>query len=166
VARLLGAELLRGDPDALIHGAAPLESAGRRRSHVLDNPKYVKELAGTGATACICPPRYSSRVPSGVAVLECAEPYRAYALYLAAVYPSALRPSTIVTDGWGPEALVHPEAMVEEGVKVEPGATVGPRAEIGRGTTVGAGAVIGAAVAIGRDCHIGPQSTSPAFSPW
>ena len=93
VAELVGARLVRGDPDALILGAAPLEAADAGDLSFLDNPKYVKHLATTRATACLCQKRYAERVPERVAVLETAEPYRAYSRYLARAYPTALRPS-------------------------------------------------------------------------
>lgn len=154
VAALVGATLKRGDPETLIYGAAPLEAAGEGELCFLDNPKYVKHLAGTKAAACLCQPRYSERVPDKVAVLETAAPYRAYSTYLAQAYPFAMRPSGF----FGPSALsgtVHPEARLEEGVRVEPGAVVGARAEIGRGTVISAAAVIGQGVAVGRDTTIG-----------
>ena len=159
LAELIGAELVRGDPGAVIRGAAPLEAAGEDEVSFLDNPKYVKHLATTGAAACICQPRYSEHVPPRVGVLACTEPHRAYALYLAKAYPSALRPAETFAHGAYVQGSVHPDARLEDAVRVEPGAIVGARAEIGRGTTIGAGAVIGAAVAIGRDCHVGPQAT-------
>jgi UDP-3-O-[3-hydroxymyristoyl] glucosamine N-acyltransferase len=157
VAALVGAELARGDPDALIAGAAPLEAATAGDITFLDNPKYVKYLAATQATACLCHRRYSDRVPNGVAILETAEPYRAYSIYLANAYSAALKPATFVgsTDSRG---LVHPEAIVEEGARIEPGAVVGAHAEIGRGTLISAGVVVGEGVAIGRDGYIGANA--------
>lgn len=161
VARLVGAKLVRGDPSALICGAAPLDAAGEGEISFLDNPKYVKHLASTRATACLCPSRFADQVPPNVGVLESAEPYRAYSAYLAHAYPSALRPSGM----FGPrdasliEGTVHPEARLEGDVRVEPGAVIGARAEIGSGTTIAAGAVIGAGVAIGRDCFVGSNAT-------
>ena len=83
VATLVGARLVRGDPETLIHGAAPLEAADAGDLSFLDNPRYVKHLASTRASACLCQKRYAERVPAGVAVLETAEPYRAYARYIA-----------------------------------------------------------------------------------
>ncbi len=157
IASLVGAKLVRGDPDAVIVGAAPLELAGEGEISFLDNPKYVKHLTSTRATACFCQGRYVDRVPPDVAVLETPEPYRAHSAYLAKAYPSALRPQGF----FGPSEItgsVHPEAQLEENVRVEPGATVGARAEIGRGTVISCGAVIGEAVAIGRDCFIGANA--------
>jgi UDP-3-O-[3-hydroxymyristoyl] glucosamine N-acyltransferase len=157
VAELVAATLVRGDPDTLILGAAPLESAGEGDISFLDNPKYVRHLATTRASACFCQPRYTARAPAHMAVLETPEPYRAYSAYLAKAYPSALRPSGF----FGESELagtVHPEARLEEGVRVEPGAVVGARAEIGSGTIIASGAAIGEAVAIGRDCYIGANA--------
>jgi len=161
VANLTGARLRRGDPATPIAGAAPLETAAAGDLSFLDNPKYVKHLAGTAAAACLCQPRYAERVPPHVAVLEAAEPYRAYSAYLAQAFPAALRPRGYFegADGAAVRGAVHPEARLEEGVRVEPGAVVGARAEIGGGTLVGAGAVLAEAVAVGRDCVIGPGTT-------
>lgn len=159
IAALVGARLVRGDPDALIRGAAPLEVAREGDLSFLDNPKYVRFLAGTRATACLCQPRYAERMPAHVGVLETAEPYRAYSLYLASAYPAALRPSGICEAPASGLGTIHPDAHLESGVRVEPGVVIGARAEIGGGTVIAAGAQIGAAVAIGRDCHIGANAT-------
>jgi UDP-3-O-[3-hydroxymyristoyl] glucosamine N-acyltransferase len=156
VAEIVGARLRRGDPDALIGGAAPLDAAGEGEITFLDNPRYVPLLAETRATACLCRERHVARVPENVGVLETDDPYRAYGLYLARAYPRALRPDGAYTaDGEGVQGTVHPDAQLEEEVRVEPGAVIGARAEIGRGTVIAAGAVVAPAVAIGRDCHIG-----------
>ncbi len=157
VAELVGAKLTRGDPATLVLGAAPLESAEPGDLSFLDNPRYVKHLAATRASACLCQTRYAERVPTSVAVLETPEPHRAYSRYVAAAYPTALRPSGFfgTTELRG---IVHPEARLEPDVRIEPSAVVGARAEIGRGTVVAAGAVIGEAVAIGRDCFIGANA--------
>jgi UDP-3-O-[3-hydroxymyristoyl] glucosamine N-acyltransferase len=160
VAELTGARLARGDPEALILGAAPLESAVRGDVTFLDNPKYVKHLGSTEATACFCSAQYVDQVPTHVGVLESEDPYRAYTAYLARAFPGALRPAGAYGDT---EALLkgvlHPDADLENDVRVEPGAVVGARAEIGRGTTIAAGAIVGPGVAIGRDCFVGPGSS-------
>jgi UDP-3-O-[3-hydroxymyristoyl] glucosamine N-acyltransferase len=158
VARLVGAELTRGDPAAQICGAAPLESAGAGDLTFLDNPKYLPQLGATRAGACLCQAKHAARVPGRVAILETSDPYLAYAAYLAHAYPSAALPERF-TGVWRQaiNTTVHPEAMLEEGVRIEPGAIIGARAEIGGGTLIGPGAVIGEACAVGRNCLIGPQ---------
>jgi UDP-3-O-[3-hydroxymyristoyl] glucosamine N-acyltransferase len=157
VAELTGAHLVRGSPETLIEGAAPLETAGEREISFLDNPRYLEQLERTRAAACFCQKRYVDRAPKHAAVLESTEPYRAYSLYLAKAYPAALRPSGFFAEG-ELSGTVHARAMLEEGVRVEPGAVIGPRAEIGSGTVISAGAVIGEAVAIGRDCRVGANA--------
>ncbi|SEQ82376.1 UDP-3-O-[3-hydroxymyristoyl] glucosamine N-acyltransferase [Faunimonas pinastri] len=164
LSRLIGAPLVRGEPSLEVTGAAPLEAAGPGDVTFLDNPKYVRHLATTSAVACICSPRHTARVPEGVAVLETREPYRAYACYLAAAFPKALRPQgafggNAVGLGERHDGTVHPGAKLEDGVIVEFGAVVGPGVEIGRGTIISAGAVICEGVAIGRDCSVGPNAT-------
>jgi UDP-3-O-[3-hydroxymyristoyl] glucosamine N-acyltransferase len=157
VAELVGAKLLRGDPAAMVTGAAPLEAAEPGDISFLDNPKYVKHLAETRASACLCQARYADRVPPAAAVLATGQPHRAYARYTAAAYQSALRPGGL----FGTSELrgtIHPDARLEEGVRVEVGAIVGARAEIGSGTIVAAGAVVGEGVAIGRDAYIGANA--------
>jgi UDP-3-O-[3-hydroxymyristoyl] glucosamine N-acyltransferase len=159
VARLVGARLIRGDPASPIGGAAPLDSAGAEELTFLDNPKYLPQLAATQAGACLCQERHAAGVPAHVAILATAEPYRAYAAYLAHAYPAALRPESFAGRWTSAVAgTVHPEAQLEDGVRVEPGAVIGAGAEIGRGTLVGAGAVIGERSAIGRDCIVGPNA--------
>jgi UDP-3-O-[3-hydroxymyristoyl] glucosamine N-acyltransferase len=154
VAALTGSDLVRGDGDALVLGAAALSRAELGDVSFLDNPRYAGDLASTRALACFCRDRHVELVPPDVGILRTAEPHRAYSLYLAEAYPAALRPR-------GPfgeselRGVVHPKARLEDNVSVEPGAVIGARAEIGRGTIVSSGAVIGEAVAIGRDCFIG-----------
>jgi len=158
IAELVGATLMRGDPNAFILGAAPLEAAGEGEISFLDNPKYVRYLANTRAAACLCQGRYADRVPAHAAILETTEPYRSYSTYLARAYPSALRPPGFFGNS-KLAGIVHPEARLEDGVRIEPGAIVGARAEIGRGTVVAANAVVGEGVAIGRDCFIGANAS-------
>ena len=161
VAELVGARLVRGDPAALIRGAAPLESAGDGQISFFDNPRYAKHLAVTRATACLCSPRFVNKPPPHVGILESAEPYRAYSRYMAEAYPGALRPAGMFQDASGSlcRGAVHPEAKLEENVRVEPGATVGARAEVGRDTVIAAGAAVGTGVAIGRGCFVGAGVT-------
>lgn len=126
----------------------------------LENPKYVDQLAGVQATACLVAERYADRVPKGVAALVVREPSRACALVTARLYPEAARPGSWF-DGHGvsPSAHVHPLARLEENVVVDPGAVVGPHAEIGAGAVIGPNAVIGPWVRIGRMSAIGAGAT-------
>ena len=84
------------------------------------------------------------------------KPYRAFVAVARALFPAALRPSSLFgASGRAPAAHVHPSARIEAGVTIDPLAVIGPDAEIGSGTVIAAGAVIGPGVCIGRNCAIG-----------
>ncbi|HYF53442.1 MAG TPA: UDP-3-O-(3-hydroxymyristoyl)glucosamine N-acyltransferase [Salinarimonas sp.] len=161
LAALTGTTLPEGaDPDRLVEGVGPLETAGRDDVAYMDNPKYAEALTATGAGACLVSKRFAARVPAGTVALVTHEPYKAFARVLAHLYPSATRPqSAFGATGVSPGSFVHPTARLEPGVTVDPGAVIGPHAEIGTGTVIGAGAVIGPHVRVGRGCSISPNVT-------
>jgi len=156
IAEIAGAALPAGvDPDSIISGVAPLDSAGERDLAYMDNPKYAGALATTAAKACLVSRRFAAKVPAATIALVTEQPYRAYAEVLARLYPVAARPaSAFGASGVSPGSFVHPTARLEHGVIVDPGAVIGPGAEVGSGTVIAAGAVIGPQVRIGRDCSI------------
>ncbi|GAB4533027.1 MAG: UDP-3-O-(3-hydroxymyristoyl)glucosamine N-acyltransferase [Roseibium sp.] len=153
------AELVRGDPKAMIEGVAPLEDAGSGTLVFFDNTAYLKQLEGTTAAACLVGRKHKDKVPEGVAVLMCADAYRSWAKVLARLYPDAMTPREAGEASVSDKAVVDPGARLEENVTVEAGAVIGAGAEIGAGTVIRANAVIGKGVRIGRDCVIGPNST-------
>jgi UDP-3-O-[3-hydroxymyristoyl] glucosamine N-acyltransferase len=161
IAAIAGAPLPDGADEAgAISGAASLDTAGPGDLSYMDNAKYVDALASTRATACLVAQRYAAKVPAGTVALVTREPYRAFALVLARLYPSATRPgSAFGSTGISPGSFVHPSARLEQGATVDPGAVIGPQVEIGSGTVIGAGSVVGPEVRIGRDCSIGAGVT-------
>lgn len=146
--------------DRVLSDVNSLDRAGPCDLTFLDSPKYAGELPQTRAGACLTTERFAAVAPAGVAVLQSSEPFQAFVAVARALYPDALRPSSLFeVEGRAPEAVVHPSARIEYGVTIEPGAVIGPRAGIGAGTVIGSTAVIGADVQIGRDCSIGPGAT-------
>jgi UDP-3-O-[3-hydroxymyristoyl] glucosamine N-acyltransferase len=161
IAALTRAEPQRGAPlDRRICNIAPLDAAQVSDVTFLDNPKYLDELATTRAGACLLAPRFIAAAPDGLLVLVTPEPYRAFVAVARALFPDALRPSSLFgASGQAAGAHVHSSARVEAGVTIDPLAVIGPGAEIGAGTVIASGAVIGPRVAIGRDCAIGAGAT-------
>jgi len=146
--------------DRRITNIAPLDTARACDITFIDNAKYLDALAVTRAGACLLAPRFEAAAPEELAVLVTAEPYRAFVAVARALFPSALRPSSLFgASGRAPSAQVHASAHIETGVTIDPLAVIGPNAEIGAGTLVAAGAVIGPGVAIGRDSAIGAAAT-------
>ncbi|MBN9670756.1 UDP-3-O-(3-hydroxymyristoyl)glucosamine N-acyltransferase [Roseibium aggregatum] len=151
------AEVARGEGTLEITGVAPLEEAGPGSLVFFDNTAYLKQLETTTAAACLVGKRHKDKVPEGVALLVCADPYRSWAKVLAKLFPAAMVPKDDVDPFVSERAAVDSQARLEPGVTVEPGAVIAAGAEIGTGTVIRANAVIGRGVKIGRDCVIGPN---------
>jgi UDP-3-O-[3-hydroxymyristoyl] glucosamine N-acyltransferase len=148
------------DPDRVVRDVAALDQAGPGDLTFLDNPRYLGELKRTRAAAALVSPRNAGAAPATCAVLMVAEPYRAIALVMAKLYPSAVKPGSVFGEtGVSPAAYVHPSARLEPGVIVDPGAVIARGAELGAGTIIGPNAVIGPGVRIGRDGSVGASTT-------
>lgn len=161
VASLVGAELRRNpSPGRAVTGIAALDHAGPADLAFLDNLKFTRQACDSSAGACLTSERFTEFVPAGTALLIAPQPFHAFVIAARALYPGALRPSSIFErKGVAPGAAVHASAHLESGVTIDPGVVVGPGAEIGSGTIIGANAVIGPDVRIGRNCNIGANAT-------
>ena len=161
IAALTRAKLRDGDPaERRIGNIAPLDTATPGDITFLDNSKYLGDLAGTRAGACLIAPRFAASAPRGVAVLETPHPYPAFVAVTRALFPAILRPSSLYgVSGRATASHVHHTARLEANIVLDPLAVIGPRAQIGSGTVIAAGAVIGPDVCIGRDSAIGAGAT-------
>ena len=152
-----GSELPPGADGAhLIEDVRPLNEAGPSHIAFLDNRKFLEQLSGTTAGACLVAPVFVDRVPAGTVALKTKVPYRGFAQLLQKFYPQAMQP--LIARG-GSATAIDPTAVLEDGAILEPGVVVGPEARIGAGTRIAAGAVIGARVCIGRNSYIGALVT-------
>src|SRR3954467_9365048 len=100
IAALTGACLV--DParaDQQVRGLASLDEAGPMHLAFFDNLKYADQLASTKAGACLVSPRFEASVPSHVAVLRAAQPFRAFVLLARELHREALRAQSWL--GWG-----------------------------------------------------------------
>jgi UDP-3-O-[3-hydroxymyristoyl] glucosamine N-acyltransferase len=161
IAELTRAKPRAGDPlDRRISNIAPLDTAVGTDISFLDKSRFLEALALTRAGACFVSPRFEAQAPQGLAILVTPEPYRAFVAVTRALFPEALRPSSLFgVKGRSRDAHVHPSARLEANVTVDPLAVIGADAEIGAGTVIAVGAVIGPGVRIGRDCAIGGGAT-------
>ncbi len=164
VAKLTGADQPPASARARrIVNVAALDSAGPSDLSFLDNKNYAPAAAGTHAGACLATAALAKELPAHLTALIVREPYCAFVQVARALFPQALRPSSLYDAGEAPRAHagahVHADARLEDGVTVDPGAVVGPHAEIGAGTVIAANAVIGPEVRIGRECAIGAGAT-------
>jgi UDP-3-O-[3-hydroxymyristoyl] glucosamine N-acyltransferase len=165
IAKLTGAELRRNaDLGRTIAGIATLDQAGPSDLVFLDHAKFSEQARTSAAGACLTNQRLAECVPSSVALLVAEKPFQAFVDVARALFPNALRPSSLfagdgAAEGVAPGAILHPSARLENGVTIDPGAVIGAGAEIGSGTVIGANAVIGSNVRIGRNCAIGPNAS-------
>ncbi|MBV8448222.1 MAG: UDP-3-O-(3-hydroxymyristoyl)glucosamine N-acyltransferase [Hyphomicrobiales bacterium] len=160
VAALVGAPLKPEYGDKFVRGLAAVDRAKDDELTFLENPHYLEALSRSRALACLVAEKNAARVPEAVVALVVKDPYRSFARVAGAMFPTALRLTSICgTQGVSPSSHVDATARLEAGVIVDPGAVVGPGAEIGSGTLIAANAVIGPSVRIGRDCSVGPGAS-------
>ena len=156
IAALTGATLPDASASARrIDNVAPLDMAGPSDLSFFDKQRFAATASVTHAGACLTSAAYAGRLPASTVALVVGKPFHAFVAVARALFPQALRPSSLYEATGTKGAHVHAEARLEVGVTVDPGAVVGPRAEIGAGTVIGPNAVIGPDVRIGRDCAIG-----------
>ena len=100
-----------------IRGLASLDEAGPSHLIFFDNLKYAGQLAQTRAGACLVSERFAATVPSHVAVLRAADPFRAFVTVARAFHADSLRPpSWFGTSGIAASAVIHPTAHLEDDV--------------------------------------------------
>lgn len=142
----IGAEAV-GDPGLVIHSAHTLEEAGAGQVSFVANPKYLKQLETTRASAVIVGPGVAGG--RGLALLRAADPYYAFMQAVVALHGHRAHPHA----GIHPRAHVDPTATVGAGSVLYPGVYVGPRAAVGRDCVLYPNAVVY------DDCVLGDRVT-------
>jgi UDP-3-O-[3-hydroxymyristoyl] glucosamine N-acyltransferase len=151
VAKAAGGTLGEAAPAGLmLHGVAPLQTAGEGQVSFLDNRKYIDALAASRASAVIVSQTMLAHVPQGCVPIVTREPYLGWAGVAALFHP--LPPTR---PGIHPTALVDPQASIDPTAEIGPYAVIGPQASIGPRCQIGGFAVVGPGVVIGADCRIG-----------
>jgi UDP-3-O-[3-hydroxymyristoyl] glucosamine N-acyltransferase len=139
---------LHGDPNTVINGIAPLETAQPGQISFLSHPKYQSLLEKTGAGCVIVSPGMAAKAAARGACVATADPY----LYFARLTQWVVRRDRI-----GHEPRIHPTAVIHPNATVSDSAKVGALTVIESGARVGAETVIASRVTIGRDCHVGDR---------
>jgi len=137
-----------GDPSAAATSCATLEEAAPGQVSFLTNPKYVKQLETTRATAVVVSPAVTS-ARQDLVLLQAKDPYYAFMQAVVLLHGHRVHPH----QGIHPQAYVDPTANVGEGTVVYPGAFVGPRATVGRDCILYPNAVVY------DDCVLGDRVT-------
>lgn len=161
IAEFTNAALKQSSSETItITGAAPIEAASAGDISFIDNPKYLKYLDTTSASAIFCQEKHVESIPNNVTALVHAKPYKAYGKALAMLYPTAMRPQPITGEtGISSNSIISDNVTLEANVIVEAGAIIGRNVSIGSGSAILAGAVVGEGVQIGRNTTISSNST-------
>jgi UDP-3-O-[3-hydroxymyristoyl] glucosamine N-acyltransferase len=142
---------LRGDPDVVVTGVAPLDRARREHVTFLASARYAPLLAHCDAGVALVSPELADAPGREAARVVVEKPHDAMLALLASLYPAPRH-----------EPGVHPTAIIGRGAQIGPRVAIGPYVVIGDGARVGAGTrldahvVVGAGVMIGEDCAIHP----------
>lgn len=123
LAKQIGAEL-SGDGAVEVSSAATLETARAGQVSFLANPKYLKQLEETRASAVIAAPGAKSE---RVALLKSSDPYYTFRQAVVLLHGHRKHPH----EGIHPAAHVDPTATIGANTVVYPNVYVGPRARIG-----------------------------------
>ena len=149
LARIVGGEY-SGDGDVVISAAAPIANAASGDITFIANPKYVKYLETTAASAVVLPVDIPcDRIP----VIRHQNSYYAFALILDALYPE----NQPYHDGISSGAEIDISAIIGENTTIGPLCFVGENSKIGDRTHLAPQAFVGRNVTIGKDCRIYPH---------
>jgi UDP-3-O-[3-hydroxymyristoyl] glucosamine N-acyltransferase len=141
---------LDGDGDVEISGVAGIHDAGPGEVTFVANPRYLKALAATRASAVILhdDPTPASGQGDGPSVpcpaLRARDPYLAFARAVGLFAPDNR-----------PAPGVHATAAIAADAVVGDQASIGPFVSIGAGASIGARTVIDSHVAIGPGTRVG-----------
>ena len=139
---------LDGDGEIEITSIAPIDEAGPGDLTFLANPKYRRQIAGSGASAVIIGP---SEDAAGKAALRATDPYAAFVAALA-LFDRRPRPAP----------GIHPTAVIADSARIAEGASIGAYAVIGEDVVIGRGATVHPHVVIYPGVRIGERFTAHA----
>jgi UDP-3-O-[3-hydroxymyristoyl] glucosamine N-acyltransferase len=133
-----------GDTGVVIENVCGIDEAAEGDLTFVANPKYLKKLETTKASAILVSAQITA---AGKNLIVVDDPYIAFGKVLGLFYPEEKDPPGI-----------HPHAFVEEGAVISEKATIYPGVYIGRGAKIGHGAIIYPGVFIGRDVSVGEDT--------
>ena len=143
----LGGRLL-GDPEWVIAGLAPLQSAGPHQISFLSHPKYQSQLAASQAGCVIVAPAFVELASQPRSIIVTDDPY----LYFARLTRLWKQTQQTVQ---GPR--IHPTAVIDPGAWVAEDALIGPLCVVERGARVGSGSVLKSRVTLSEGCSVGER---------
>ena len=140
IAEAIGAVVV-GNPDQVITGFAPADSARPGDLTFAENEAYFLRARGSLASAILVAADFA---PEGKTLLRVDNARVAFARVLPLFFPEPT-----------PAPGIHPSAVVAPTATVDPSAHVGPYCVVGERARIGPSAVLMAHVCVGDDCSVG-----------
>ena len=153
-ADICGGKLI-GDSNAVITGAASLETAKQDQVAFLGNKKYLSQLAESKAGIVLINKDLEKEISGGHTFIVCDNVDSAFSEILLIFAPEPIT----YAPGIHPTAAVDPSVSIGKNVYIGANAVIEANSVIGDGTIIGAGTFIGQEVKIGQDNRIAPNVT-------
>jgi UDP-3-O-[3-hydroxymyristoyl] glucosamine N-acyltransferase len=158
IARILGGAI-EGDEDIIIKNISGIEDAKEGDITFVANPKYIKYIEQTKASAIVCSPDISSETKN---LLKVKNPYLAYAKAITYLNPQPEESGTVDERAsigkdvrLGKNVTIYPFVFIGDGSTIGEGATVYPNCFIGRNAKIGHHTLIHPNVTIREKCIVG-----------
>ena len=142
---------VKGNPDVIITGVAGLEEAAEGEISFVANPRYIKRVNTTRATAIIIG-ESNGAVKAEKNYLVVKNPYLSFLMTVELFYPQ----KRVFKPGIHPTAVVDPTAQIGERVYIGPLAVVGSHSRVGNDCILQARAYVGDRAVIGDNTRIMP----------
>ncbi len=136
---------LRGNPDVVISGIAPIESASIHQASFLENSRYHKYLSETHAGVVVLAKVFADQCTTNSLISE--TPYLAYA-----------KIAELFVERDIPSPGIHPTACIDPSAEIDPSAAIGPYVVVSKDVKIAANTIIGAGSYLGARVHIGEDT--------
>jgi UDP-3-O-[3-hydroxymyristoyl] glucosamine N-acyltransferase len=150
IARILDGTI-DGDEDTVISNISGIEDAKEGDITFVANPKYIKYIEKTNASAIVCSPGISSESKN---LLKVKNPYLAYAKAITFLNPPREETGTV-----DERAFIGKNVKLGENVTIYPFAFIGDGSTIGDNTTIYPNCFLGRKVKIGSNTFLHPNVT-------
>lgn len=146
---------LTGDPNAIITGAASLETAKQNQFSFIGSKKYIHLLEKSQAGVVLVNKNLEKDICGDHNIIICDNVDAAFSEILLVFAPEAIT----YAPGTHPSAVVDPSVSVGKNVYIGANVVIEANSAVGDNTTIGAGTFIGQKVKIGQANRIAPNVT-------
>ena len=140
--------MLHGDPDLMIRGLAPLETAQPQHLSFISSAKFKSQLLSTKAGAVVLSEDLFQKNSLKSAAIVVDQPYVYFARLTQLWNKKTVAPM---------EPGIHPSAVVHPSAQVHPSAFVGPLCVVEQGAQIGSNTVLHSRVTLGARCVLGER---------